>query len=110
MPFEREEKYIVDPRHNPEASIEQLGELFFLKIKVNNNYEKIETKLITTAVLGSAFQTETPFENSDGSKLVINTDFLNNLRTSKSPKPGPFEFLIIGENSIKVFDLKTVKN
>lgn len=110
LPFEREEKYIVDSRHNPKASIEQHGEEFFLKIKVNNSYEKIETKLITTAVLGSAFQTETPFENSDGSKLVINTDFLNNLRTSKSPKPGPFEFLIIGENSIKVFDLKTVKN
>ena len=110
LPFEREENNIVDPTHNPTASIEQLGKKFFLKININKSYKKLETKLITTAILGSAFQTETPFENMDGSKMIFNTDFLNNLRSSKSPKAGPFELLTIGENKIEVFDLKNIKH
>ena len=110
LPFEREENNIVDATHNPTASIEQLGKKFFLKININKSYKKLETKLITTAILGSAFQTETPFENMDGSKMIFNTDFLNNLRSSKSPKVGPFELLTIGENKIEVFDLKNIKH
>ena len=110
LPFEREENNIVDATHNPTASIEQLGKKFFLKININKSYKKLETKLITTAILGSAFQTETPFENMDGSKMIFNTDFLNNLRSSKSPKAGPFELLTIGENKIEVFDLKNIKH
>ena len=108
LPFEREEKYILDSLHNPTASIEQRGDAFFLKINISKSYEKLETNLISTTNLGNAFQAETPFENYDGSKLVLNTDFLNNQRDSKSPKPGPFELLIVGENNIQVFDLKTV--
>jgi hypothetical protein len=83
---------------------------FFFNIYINENYKKLETELITTASLGSAFQTETPFENTDGSKMIFNTDFLNNLRSSKSPKAGPFELLNIGENKIEVFDLKNIKH
>ena len=59
--------------------------------------------------MGSAFQSESPFENIDGSVLIFDTDFSDNLRNLKSPKPGPFEFLIVGENKVEVFDLDTVK-
>ena len=42
--------------------------------------------------------------------MIFNTDFLNNLRSSKSPKSGPFELLTIGENKVEVFDLKNIKH
>ena len=109
LPFEREKNYIKDQKHKTETSIEKIDEKLFLKIKVNKSYEKLYSKLITTDVLGSAFQSESPFENIDGSVLIFDTDFSDNLRNLKSPKPGPFEFLIVGENKVEVFDLDTVK-
>ena len=42
--------------------------------------------------------------------MIFNTDFFNNLRSSKSPKAGPFELLTIGENKVEVFDLKNIKH
>ena len=110
LPFNREQINIVNANFDPSASIYQFGNKVFLKISIDKSYKKLETRLITTAVLGSAFQTETPFENTDGSKLAINSDFSNNQRSPKSPKPGPFELLKIGENKIEVFNLNTVKN
>ena len=109
LPFEREKNYIKDQKHKTDTSIEKIDEKLFLKIKVNKSYEKLYSKLITTDVLGSAFQSESPFESIDGSALIFDTDFSDSLRNLKSPKPGPFEFLRLGENKIEVFDLDTVK-
>ena len=110
LPFNREQINIVNSNFDPSASIQHIGEKVFLKINVDKSYKRLETRLITTSILGSSFQTETPFENSDGSELVLNSDFSNNQRDLKSPKPGPFELLRIGENKIEIFNLNGVKN
>lgn len=104
LAFEREKNSIVDKQHDPSVRIEQTEEKIFLNININQSYKKVKTRFITTDVLGTSFQTETPFENNDGSKLLIDSDFLNNLRSRISPKSGPFEFLSLGENRIEIFD------
>ena len=48
-----------------------------------------KTGLITTALLGAAFEPEQKFENRDGSDIIFNEDFFGNHRGSHVI-PGPF--------------------
>lgn len=45
--------------------------------------------LITSDVLGKAFEPEARFENPDGSDIIFNTDYAGNHR-GESICPGPF--------------------
>lgn len=58
-----------------------------------NLYEapvNLKTGLITTDLLGKAFESGQAFENRDGSPIIIDTDFLGEKRTN-TPSAGPFE-------------------
>ena len=45
--------------------------------------------MISTEVLGEAFESEQKFENPDGSEIVFNADIFGNKR-DVVPLPGPF--------------------
>jgi hypothetical protein len=47
------------------------------------------TGVITTSILGSAFEPEQRFENRDGSDIIFNEDFFGNHRGTHV-LPGPF--------------------
>ena len=64
---------------------------------------KMKTHLVNTALLGAAFQSETPFENPDGSPITINNDYFGENRNSETPIVGPLQNLKIGKNKIKVW-------
>jgi hypothetical protein len=57
--------------------------------------EKPETGVITSEMLGTAFEPEARFENPDGTDIVMNQDLLENERSSK-PVPGPLEKTVQG--------------
>lgn len=59
--------------------------------------------MVNTTLLGTAFQSETPFENPDGTPVTISEDYFGSERTSGTPLVGPFENLKIGKNKIKVW-------
>jgi alpha-L-arabinofuranosidase len=44
-----------------------------------------------------------PYENADGSPLVIDTDYFGRKRDPRSPAPGPFEIPGQGEAGLKVW-------
>lgn len=48
-------------------------------------------ELITTGNLGYAFETEQPYENRDGSGIVIDSDFTYAQRDPEHPAIGPLE-------------------
>ena len=50
-----------------------------------------DTEMISTMVLGEAFEPEELFENPDGSPITFNEDYLGKHRRI-SPVSGPFEF------------------
>jgi len=59
--------------------------------------------LVTTALLGKAIVPDLPFENTDGSPVKIDTDYLGKKRNGLNPSPGPFEILSSGRQRIKVW-------
>lgn len=107
--FNREINAVENNGYNPNLSIEQEGNAFYLNIELDDSFEKVNTHLITTEVLGAAFETETPYENNDSSPLSINVDYLGQNRNPQNPTVGPFESLKNGKNRIKVFQLTTPK-
>lgn len=103
LPFDREINKVVVNNHDPSPSIEKVGSSYYLNITMDDRFKTLPTALVTSELLGAAFQSEATFENNDGSPIVINDDFLYKNR-SESPTVGPFETLKQGNNSIKVFD------
>jgi hypothetical protein len=43
------------------------------------------------------------FEDMDGKPIVFNTDYLNQLRNSTTPVPGPVESIFTGKSRIKAW-------
>lgn len=104
--FNRETNALENKKHDLNISIEHEGNAFYLNIDVDDSLEKTSNQLITTAVLGAAFESETPYEHNDGSPLLIDNDYLGNKRKVENPTGGPFELLKNGKNRIMVFSEK----
>ena len=79
---------------------------YYLSFTIDDSFKKVETSIVNSNKLGTAFQSEATFENKDASPLVIDTDMLNNKRNTLNPKVGPFESLKKGKNYFKIFTAK----
>ena len=69
--------------------VEKDGEYTF-KTNVYDFLPKTGVQMISTEVLGMAFEPEQLFENPDGSPIVFNEDFFGEHR-AVNPQVGPFE-------------------
>ncbi len=83
------EKAFVDETNKVSVSVEQTEEGFFLKTNLYDYMPETQNKVITTDVLGMAFEPEQKFENLDGSPIVLNEDYYGEVH-GKMPVAGPF--------------------
>ena len=74
-----------------------------MNITIDESFDNVKTQLVNTALLGAAFQSETPYENPDGSPVTINEDYFGNIRNTETPLVGPLQNLKKGKNKIKVW-------
>ncbi|WP_117882406.1 DUF1565 domain-containing protein [Aureibaculum luteum] len=106
LPSTIETNFLENRTLNPAISLTKEGDGYYLNMTVDESFKRVKTQLVTTALLGAAFQSETPFENRDGSPITINQDFFGKIRTKEIPIVGPFENLKIGKNKIKVWNIE----
>ena len=86
----KETDAFVDNDHEVTVElVEKDGEYTF-KTNVYDFLPKATAKMISTEVLGMAFEPEQLFENPDGSPIVFNEDFFGTHR-AVNPQVGPFE-------------------
>ncbi|HEX9188482.1 MAG TPA: right-handed parallel beta-helix repeat-containing protein, partial [Vicinamibacteria bacterium] len=88
----------VDPRVR---LVEEKGSLL-LRLAVPAEWPETPTAPVTTSSLGKAPVPQLPYENADGSPLVLDRDFLGHPRDPGRPTPGPFEGLGAGEAELKL--------
>lgn len=69
------EDAVVDDGHQITVSLEEEGGSYFLKTNLYEYMPKIENRVITTDVLGIAFEPEQKFENPDGTPIVMDKDY-----------------------------------
>lgn len=76
----------------------------FLAINLDKSWTSEEKReLVSTDNLGKAIIPNLPFENTDGTKFIINKDYNGNKRLETNPFPGPFEIKTSGIQKIKVW-------
>ena len=83
------EKAFVDETNKVSVSLEETEEGFFLRTNLYDYMPEMQNEVITTDVLGMAFEPEQKFENPDGSPIVFNEDYFGKAHGDK-PLAGPF--------------------
>lgn len=103
-PYIKETDSKINNTLKPEISIEEKGNAVFLQITTDESFNQVNCKKVNTQNLGYAFQSETPFENPDGSSLKITSDYFGTERNEVNPTVGPFKALKAGKNVFKIWD------
>jgi len=94
---------LVNNNFDASASLLSQDNTLYLEIALDKNWLSKKRKLVTTGTLSRAVVPDLPFENTDGSPLTIDTDYLGNKRDTANPSPGPIEISNSGKQMIKVW-------
>ena len=93
---------VMAPDFDRKPAMEIRGNEAFLRLAVDAAWGTQRTRrLVTGGILGLTVTAKLPFENPDGSPVVVDTDYLGRKRDPAHPFPGPFETPVNGE--IKVW-------
>lgn len=103
LPSKIETNFVENRTLNPEISLSKEDDGYYLNITIDESFNNVKTQLVNTDLLGAAFQSETPFENPDGSPVTVNEDYFGSERTTETPLVGPLQNLEKGKNKIKVW-------
>lgn len=89
QPCIREVNYREDTEHTVQVELEEKDGTYTLKTDVYDYLPEFETGIISTELLGEAFEPEEKFENPDGSPITFDRDFFG-VHRDIHPLAGPF--------------------
>ncbi|MBI5694082.1 MAG: right-handed parallel beta-helix repeat-containing protein [Verrucomicrobia bacterium] len=102
-PSARETGAVTRPDFDPQVRLVEEGDRVFLEIQFPPELAQASTQPVTTALLGRARVPNVPFENRDGTALVLSTDYLGKARPAIRPTSGPIEAPGSGVQRIKLW-------
>ncbi len=71
--------------------VAEAGNRVVLHLQLGPELQRAATERVTTELLGRARIPNLPFENANGSPLVVDMDYFGRQRNEAKPAPGPFE-------------------
>ena len=83
------EKAYVDETNEIYVSVQETEQGYSLKTNLYDHMPELRNRIITTDILGMAFEPEQKFENPDGSPIVFDQDFYGKSH-GDIPMAGPF--------------------
>ena len=102
-PYSKEDGALKLPDADPKPEIMEDGDRVYLRLNLGAEVQKATTQLVNTELLGRAKVPGLPYENADGSPIIIDTDYFDKKRSGARPVPGPFGDLGQGEQKLKVW-------
>lgn len=103
-PMTGKEQGIVADTYNPELKLEETAEGVYLSFTADpSDLSVLKAKPVDAARLGKTKLTGLPYEQADGSPLVLGMDYLGTARSVQSPTIGPIESLSQNSMRIKVW-------
>ena len=90
-PYAGESNQVEKPGLNPDIQVITEGDRVILLLTLDEVAGKLNTALVTTALLGKAEIPRLSYENPDGLPLKVDTDYFGRRRNASRPTPGPFE-------------------
>jgi len=101
-PYVKEDALILTSL-DPKPEIVEDGDRVHLRLTLNPELRSAATRLVTTELLGKTKVAGLPYENPDGSGIVIDYDYTGAGRSASRPAPGPFENPGTGDVKLKVW-------
>ena len=92
--FCKEKNYLMDDKTDVYVNVREEGDNIYLDTNLADAIGSFTSELVTTDVLGKAFEPQQRFEDKDGNDIIFDTDYFGAKRTSIIP--GPFATLDIG--------------
>ena len=100
--FDREA--FIKPDFDPGVSLTRRADGWYLAMTTDAGWTTGQArKVVTSDLLGKAVIPNLPFENPDGSPVLIDTDYFGKKRNERNPGPGPFECSRDGKIDLKVW-------
>jgi len=88
-PSSKEQDYTEDKEHTVSISVEEHEDGWYLKSDLYEAMYAKADRVISTDVLGMAFEPEEKYENPDGTPVVLDKDYFGNIRGPEM-YAGPF--------------------
>lgn len=104
--YNEEEKSKENQSLDPAPVITDKNGVKTLEITLDGSLKDTPTIPVNAKTLGVAKITGLPYDNPDGTRLVVDKDYFGNQRNGDSPVVGPFEMTDAGKQSIKVWEWK----
>lgn len=100
--FDREKDNLIDDNFDPNISIIEDKDEVYLSCQLPECFEGFFGKIHSTDTLARVRIVDAEFENPDGSKIVLDSDYLDKQINQKTTM-GPISNLKAGKNNIKVW-------
>ncbi len=101
-----ERNVVIKEDFDASVNLTKQDQEMYLEIALDKDWVMQNRNLVTTETLTNAIVPNLPFENVDGSPVIIDIDYFGNKRNVNNPSPGPFEVTKTGKQSFKVWPLK----
>ena len=89
VPCDKEENFVKDDKKEIYIEILEKEGKYHLNTNLGECIPEFSTSVISTKVLGEAFEPEQRFENPDGTEIIFDEDYFGKHRGA-CPLPGPF--------------------
>jgi alpha-N-arabinofuranosidase len=104
-----EKNPMVEKRFDPALMVVEKADGVYLEGAFETAWADGRTrKVVGTERLGKALVPDLPYENRDGSPLIVDADYLGAKRNVANPFPGPFELSHGGKQTLKVWPVASV--
>lgn len=91
-PSKHEKNPLIKSEFDSAIKLSEKSGEYFLHIRFDDAWtSERDRKLITTDLLGKAAIPNLPYEQPDGTPIIIDTDYFGKNRSKSNPTPGPFE-------------------
>lgn len=102
-PSKHERRPVVRADLDPALKLEERPDGFTLEIALGQALGDRARRRVTTELLGRAAIPDLPYEQADGSPILIDVDYFGQARSASNPAPGPFEAPGTGPVMLKVW-------
>ena len=102
-PYAKEKSHLNESKFDPGMRVDDQGDSVLLHLTLGRAVQDDASALVTTDLLGRTRISDLPYVSSEGSPLVLDTDYFGKRRDAARPSAGPFASPGPGKLELKIW-------